>query len=92
MLWLYGRYKKNYISVRESTVTSKVGPRAERVNTQNMSHASWVLNPLPAKLCYLNFHPLEVVSRYRDSQLQVGENCSYLFNFRPHFIFTNLDV
>ena len=22
----------------------------------------------------LNFHPLEVVSRYRDPQLQVGEN------------------
>ena len=29
---------------------------------------------------YLNFHPLEVVSRYRDSQLQVAENHSYLFN------------
>ena len=23
----------------------------------------------PAKLIYLNFHPLEVVSRYRDPQL-----------------------
>ena len=31
-------------------------------------------------LIYLNFHPLEVVSRYRDPQLQVGENYSYLFN------------
>ena len=27
-----------------------------------------------AKLNNLNFHPLEVVSRYRDPQLQVGEN------------------
>ena len=26
------------------------------------------------KLSYLNFQPLEVVSRYRDPQLQVGEN------------------
>ena len=29
-----------------------------------------VLNPVPAKLSYLYFHPLEVVSRYRDTQLQ----------------------
>ena len=28
----------------------------------------------PAKLIYLSFHPLEIVSRYRDPQLQVGEN------------------
>ena len=32
------------------------------------------LNPEPAELIYLNFHPLEVVSRYRDQQIQVGEN------------------
>ena len=32
----------------------------------------------PAKLIYLNFHPLKVVSRYRYPQLQMGEN--YLFN------------
>ena len=25
------------------------------------------------KLYHLNFHPLEVVSRYRDPQLQVGD-------------------
>ena len=42
------------------------------------------VNPYPAKLIYLNFHPLEVVSRHRDPQLQVGENYSYLFNLRPH--------
>ena len=35
-------------------------------------------------LTYLNFHPFEVVSRYRDPQLQVGENCSYLFHLRPN--------
>ena len=38
------------------------------------------INPYPAKLIYVNFHPLEVVSRYRDPQLQVNENYSYLFN------------
>ena len=32
----------------------------------------------------LNFQPLEVVSRYRDPQLQVVENYSYLFNLRPN--------
>ena len=36
--------------------------------------SNYYINPLPAKLAYLNFHPLEVVSRYRDTQLQVGKN------------------
>ena len=31
----------------------------------------WV-NPLTAKLFNCNFHPLEVVSRWRDPQLQVS--------------------
>ena len=30
-----------------------------------------------AKLSYFNFHPLETVSRYRDPQLQAGENYTY---------------
>ena len=38
------------------------------------------LNPYPAKLIYLNFQLLEVMSRYRDPQLEVAENYSYLFN------------
>ena len=37
-------------------------------------------NPLTAKLFNLNFHSLEVVSRWRDSQLQVSENYSDLTN------------
>ena len=36
------------------------------------------LNPLTAKLFNLNFHPPEVVSRWRDPQLQVSENYSDL--------------
>ena len=32
------------------------------------------VNPLAAKLFNLNFHPLEVVSRWRDPQFQVSEN------------------
>ena len=35
-------------------------------------------NPLTAKLFNLNFHPLEVVSRWRDPQLQACENYSDL--------------
>ena len=42
------------------------------------------INRYPAELIYLNFHPLEVASRYRDPQLQVAEKYSYLFNFRPN--------
>ena len=38
-------------------------------------------HPYPAKVIYLNFNSLEVVSRYRDTQLQVAENSSSLFNF-----------
>ena len=44
-------------------------------------------NPWSAKLHNLNFHPPEVVPRYRGRQLQVGENNSYVFNLiiGPHF-------
>ena len=37
-------------------------------------------NPLAAKVSGLNFQQLEAVSRYRDPQLQVVENYSYLFD------------
>ena len=42
---------------------------------------TFFVNPYPAKVIYLNFQSLEVVCRYRDPQLQVAENYSYLFNF-----------
>ena len=38
----------------------------------------FMINPLTAKLFNWNFHPLEVVCRWRDPQLQVGGN---LFRF-----------
>ena len=47
-------------------------------------HAFYILNPFLAKLSYLNVHPLEVVSRYRDPQLHVGEKFSYLLNLTPN--------
>ena len=42
-----------------------------------------MFNPYPAEINNLNFHPLEVVSSYRDPQLQVlqmGENYWYLLS------------
>ena len=44
-------------------LTSKVDPRTERVTHVYVK-----------KFINLNFQPLEVVSRYRDPQLQVTEN------------------
>ena len=41
---------------------------------------SYVYNPLPAEIFHFDFHPLEIVSRYRDPQLQVGGNYSRWFN------------
>ena len=53
----------------------------------SMSRVCWEaidrFNPYPAKLIYLNFQPLEVVSRYRDPQTQVVEN---------YQTFTNIDA
>ena len=47
-----------------------------------------MVNSYTAKLIYLNFQQLDVVSRYRDPQTQVVENYSYLSNFVQ---FANLD-
>ena len=44
--------------------------------------SSHTVNPLTAKLFNLNFHPLEVVSRWRDPQLQESENYSDLTKWR----------
>ena len=41
-----------------------------------------LFNPLTAELFNLNFHPLEVVSRWRDPQLQVNENYPDLTKWR----------
>ena len=50
-------------------------------------------NSLSAKLFNLNFHPLEVVSRWRDQQLQVSENYSDLTKWRSTlFKFVLVDV
>ena len=43
-----------------------------------------LIHPLTAKLSDRNFHPLEVVSPYRDTQLQVNKDYSYLFTLRSN--------
>ena len=43
------------------------------------------VNPYSAKLIFLNYQPLEAVSRYRNPQLQVAENYLYLFNLSTNF-------
>ena len=58
----------------------------------------FLFNPLTTKLFSFNFHPLDVVSRWRDPQLQVSENYSDLTKGRStvfkycwlmsHFIFS----
>ena len=53
-------------------------------STSPISKFCQFVNPYPAKLFYLNFQRLEVVSRYRDPQPQVVENYSYLFNLRAN--------
>ena len=49
-------------------------------------------NPLPDILSDLNHHPLEFVSCYCDTQLQMGENYCYFYYFKtkqlPILIFT----
>ena len=44
------------------------------------------INPLNAKLFNLNFHPLEVVSHWRDPHLQVSENYSDFTKWRSKYL------
>ena len=60
------------------------------------------VNLYPAKVIYLNFQPLEIVDRGSETQAQVVENYSYLFNLSTniynsscldtHFIPNNSDL
>ena len=65
-------YKQNI--QRFNPLTAKLFPLVSMVYIQNIQR----FNPLTAKLFSLNFHLIEVVSRWRDPQLQVSENYSDL--------------
>ena len=58
-----------WLQIKKKTLVSKVYKKHNQR-----------FNPLTAKLFNLNFHPPEVVSRWRDPQLQVSENYSDLQN------------
>ena len=45
-----------------------------------------LLSPLQSYNKHLNYHPVEVVSRYRDPQLQLDENYSILLNLRRNIL------
>ena len=62
---------------------SECTPGFSHHNHDNKHENGW-LNPWNAKFINLNFHPLEVVSHYRDPQHQVGEYYLYLFNLKPN--------
>ena len=53
-----------------------------RVPVRHDIHQLTWLNPLAAKLFNCDFHSIEVVSRWRDPQLQVSENYSDLTKWR----------
>ena len=74
--------RKGFSSV---LILSKKNTNQHRTLHLNPQRAGFMVKPnITAKSNYLNFHPLEVVSRYRDPQLQVGEIRDYTF--------ANLDV
>ena len=55
------------------------------VSKETCYEVATLYQPLALFTCqYLNFHPFEVVFRYRDQQLQPGEKHWYLFNLRPN--------
>ena len=72
MLGVYGYYKYVYsycagIDCRRQNLTSKVDPRAVRIK-------GLIPGALHSKIIIYDVQLLEVVSRYRDPQLQVAEN------------------
>ena len=57
------------------------------LKSQGVCHMGYIVDPLKtlnSGLGNLNFHPLEVVSRYRDPQLQVGDKYSYFLSYFVH--------
>ena len=50
----------------------------------DISRSKLADKPLKRCINIFNFHPLEVVSRYRDPQLQVGENYTFVYFGTKH--------
>ena len=67
---------------RNHAIESKVRCHVGLVGWSDDLHTQDWFNPLTAKLFNLNFHWLEVLSRWRDPQLQVSENYSDLAKWK----------
>ena len=57
-------YSLRYLDCLPNSYVHKINPFTTKRDCRRF-------NPLPDKLSNLNFHPLEVVSRWRDPQLQM---------------------
>ena len=73
-------YRYTYLSCGSRSRQTNSIQMGKKINSSD-NVTSYSFNPLTARLLNLNFHPLEVVSRWRDPQLQVSENYSYLTKF-----------
>ena len=73
--------KKKLKSFQSLEVVDRSNPKLGVTVHVILISVLWV-NSLTAKLFNLTFHPLEVVSRWRDPQLQVSENYSDLTKWR----------
>ena len=78
MIWVYDHLKSFYYYSAGIDFSRQNDIYRHQVLTTKVYAA------LLANLSYSNFHSLEVVSRYRDPQLQVRENYSHLFDLRPN--------
>ena len=87
-IWLFVLYDKQYLILNLKSNMKLYAEKKVKGSDQkwsiNLSDAGPTLshkvdfNHLTAKLFNLNFYPLEVMSRWRDPQLQVSENYSDL--------------
>ena len=75
---LFGAFLQRWWKNANSVSDSRVPPANYRVHPFLSVIYTMIrtipFNPWSARSNHLNFYPLEVVSRYRDPQLQVGEN------------------
>ena len=79
---VHTRIQGSWCIVNQKKISVMNGYVTWRMTGISVMCGSEGVNPLTAKLFNLNFHPLEVVSRWRDPQLQVSENYSDLTKWR----------
>ena len=69
---MYCYYLKQFNKhVRSKPLVLKKFSHFSEKKNDALMHKGLIFDPYPSKLIYLNFKPLEVVSRYHDPQIQV---------------------